>query len=83
MTSVQTETMTSNDIHALACQIATAANGNFQSNLQARSWIRTIHRLPDGAEALRLIVRDDLEGMGSMIADSLWFEQTVSELSTI
>ena len=64
--------MTDADVNALAAQIATASSLNLQSNLQAASWIRTIHRLPDGAEALRLIVRDDLQGAGSAVADALW-----------
>jgi hypothetical protein len=34
--------------------------------------IRTIHRNPHGAEMLRLIVRDDLCGVGKVIADALW-----------
>jgi hypothetical protein len=61
--------MTDLNVMALATQIA---SGSDKSNLQTRGWIRTIHRLPDGAEALRLIVRDDLAGCSQIIADSLW-----------
>lgn len=62
--------MNRSDIEALAAMIAQTAQG--RGNLHAASWIRTIHRLPDGAEALRLIVRDDILGAGSAIADALW-----------
>jgi len=62
--------MTAADVNALAALIAQAAQG--RGNLYAASWIRTIHRLPDGAEALRLIVRDDLQGAASAVADALW-----------
>lgn len=34
--------------------------------------LRNLHQNPDGAELLRLIVRDDLAGAGSVIADALW-----------
>ena len=64
--------MTDAAVNALAAQIATASSLNLQSNLQSACWIRTIHRLPDGAEALRLIVRDDLQCAGSAVADALW-----------
>jgi hypothetical protein len=64
--------MTDAAANALARQIASASSLNLQSNVQTACWIRTIHRLPDGAEALRLIVRDDLQGAGSAVADALW-----------
>ena len=64
--------MTTADVHALAAMIAQASQQSLQSNLHAGSWIRTIQRLPDGAEALRLIVRDDILGAGSAVADALW-----------
>lgn len=35
------------------------------------SMIRDMHRTPDGAEILRLIVRDGLEG-ADKITDALW-----------
>ena len=63
--------MTTADVHALAAMIAQSSQQS-RSNLHAGSWIRTIHRLPDGAEALRLIVRDDILGAGSAVADALW-----------
>jgi hypothetical protein len=62
--------MTAADVNALAALIAQSAQG--RGNLHAASWIRTIHRLPDGAEALRLIVRDDIQGAASAVADALW-----------
>jgi len=62
--------MTHSDVRALAALIAQSAQG--RGNDHAASWIRTIHRLPDGAEALRLIVRDDILGAGSAVADALW-----------
>ena len=36
------------------------------------SMIRNMHSMDGGAEILRLIVRDDLEGAGSKITDALW-----------
>ena len=62
--------MAQSDIMALAGLISQSAQGT--GNLHAGSWIRTIHRLPDGAEALRLIVRDDILGAGQAVADALW-----------
>ena len=62
--------MTHADVRALAALIAQSAQG--RGNDHAASWIRTIHRLPDGAEALRMIVRDDILGAGSAVADALW-----------
>lgn len=35
------------------------------------AWIRQFHRSPEGAETLRLIVRDNLEGAADKIADAL------------
>lgn len=35
-------------------------------------WIRQFNRTPEGAETLRLIVRDNLEGAADKIADALW-----------
>jgi phosphoglycerate-specific signal transduction histidine kinase len=60
--------MTHADVTALAALIAQAV----EMDTHTASWIRTIHRLPDGAEALRLIVRDDIMGAGSAVADALW-----------
>jgi hypothetical protein len=34
--------------------------------------IRTMHSTNEGAEILRLIVRDDLGGAGEVIANALW-----------
>jgi hypothetical protein len=34
--------------------------------------IRTLHQTPEGAEILRLIVRDDLGGAANAIANALW-----------
>jgi len=34
--------------------------------------IRTMHATGEGAEILRLIVRDDLGGAGEVIANALW-----------
>ena len=62
--------MTHADVRALAALIVQSTQG--RGNDHAASWIRTIHRLPDGAEALRLIVRDDILGAGSAVADALW-----------
>ena len=66
--------MTTADVNALASQIASAAAGSLSTSLQAACWIRTIHRLPDGQEALRLIVRDNLLGQAKAVADALWIE---------
>lgn len=62
--------MTHADVRALAALIVQSTQG--RGNDHAASWIRTIHRLPDGAEALRMIVRDDILGAGSAVADALW-----------
>jgi hypothetical protein len=67
--------MTHADVRALAALIAQSTQG--RGNDHAASWIRTIHRLPDGAEALRLIVRDDILGAGSAVADALWLNLTL------
>ena len=64
--------MTHADVRALAALIVQSTQG--RGNDHAASWIRTIHRLPDGAEALRLIVRDDILGAGSAVADALWLD---------
>jgi hypothetical protein len=34
--------------------------------------IRTLDQTPEGAEMLRLIVRDDLGGAANVIANALW-----------
>jgi hypothetical protein len=34
--------------------------------------IRALHQTTDGAEILRLIVRDDLGGAANVIANALW-----------
>jgi hypothetical protein len=39
--------------------------------LTAENIVR-MHQTPEGAEILRLIVRDDLGGAGSIIAAALW-----------
>jgi len=57
---------------ALAQQIAVSSRASLSSNLQAGCWIRTIYRLPGCDEMLRRIVRDNIEGMGSAVADALW-----------
>ena len=36
------------------------------------AWIQTLHKTTVGAEALRLIVRDNVGGAGSTVADALW-----------
>ena len=64
--------MTHADVRALAALIVQSTQG--RGNDHAASWIRTIHRLPDGAEALRLIVRDDILGAASAVADALWLD---------
>jgi PHP family Zn ribbon phosphoesterase len=60
------------DLLGLARMIRTAVNGTIESNRQAKEWIRVIHKFPNGSEALRLIVRDDLEGVGNAVADAIW-----------
>lgn len=64
--------MTHADVRALAALIVQSTQG--RGNDHAASWIRTIHRLPDGAEALRMIVRDDILGAASAVADALWLD---------
>ena len=39
---------------------------------EATALIQTLHKSADGAELLRLIVRDDIGGAGDLIANSLW-----------
>lgn len=39
---------------------------------QTTESIRNIHQNPQGAEWLRLIVRDNLGGAGDIIANALW-----------
>lgn len=34
--------------------------------------VRSLHQTEDGAEMLRLIVRDNLAGAGDIIANALW-----------
>ena len=63
--------MTTADVNALASQIASAAAGSLSTNLQAGCWIRTIERLPDGQEALRRIVRDNILGQAKAVTDAL------------
>lgn len=36
--------------------------------------IRTMHATAEGAEILRLIVRDDLGGAAAIIVSALWFD---------
>jgi hypothetical protein len=36
------------------------------------SMIRQMHSTPEGAEVLRLIVRDNLQGAADKIANALW-----------
>jgi len=63
---------TESDLLALAKMIRTTVNGSIESNRQAKEWIRIFHKFPNGSEALRLIVRDDLEGVGGAVADAIW-----------
>jgi len=56
----------------LAAQIRKAETQSLSSNLLAGDWIRAIHAMPQGAEALRLIVRDNIAGAGPAIIDALW-----------
>jgi hypothetical protein len=37
----------------------------------ANEHVRMLHQSPDGAEMLRLIVRDNLAGAGDIVADAL------------
>ena len=53
-------TMIGEAIAAAAADTRTAGN------------IRTMHQTAEGAEILRLIVRDDLGGAASIITDALW-----------
>jgi hypothetical protein len=62
---------TESDLMDLAKMIQTAVNGTIESNRQAKEWIRILHMFPNGSEALRLIVRDDLEGVGGAVSDAI------------
>ena len=61
-------------VTTLAKQIRRAETKSLSSNLQARDWIRAIHAMPQGAVALRLIVRDNMEGVGPAVSDALFWE---------
>ena len=37
--------------------------------------VRSLHQTAEGAEMLRLIVRDNLAGAGDIIANALWVNQ--------
>jgi hypothetical protein len=38
----------------------------------AEIWIRSIYKQPTRAECLRLIVRDNILGVGDIVKDALW-----------
>lgn len=57
--------------HPMIQQIAQAIaeSGN---NPRTADNIRAMHQHPQGAETLRLIVRDDIAGAGETVANTLW-----------
>ena len=54
-------------IHQIAQMIANAADDS-----RTAENIREMHKHPQGAETLRLIVRDNIHGAGDVIANALW-----------
>lgn len=59
--------MTKTEATALAIAVVHANCPN-----AADGHVRSLHQTEDGAEMLRLIVRDDLAGAGDIIANALW-----------
>jgi hypothetical protein len=66
MTAVQTNHMTKTEATALAIAIVHSNCPN-----AADGHVRMLHQTAEGAETLRLIVRDDLAGAGNIVADAL------------
>jgi hypothetical protein len=66
MTEVQTNTMTQTEATALAISLVHANCPH-----AADGHVRSLHQTAEGAEMLRLIVRDDLAGAGNIVADAL------------
>lgn len=54
-------------INQIAEMIADAAN-----DPRTADNIREMHKQPQGAETLRLIVRDNVAGAGDVVANALW-----------
>jgi pyridoxal/pyridoxine/pyridoxamine kinase len=54
-------------IQSIAEMIVESANDS-----QTAINIREMHKSPQGAETLRLIVRDNIAGAGDIIANALW-----------
>jgi hypothetical protein len=54
-------------IEQIAQMIAESANDSRTAHN-----IREMHKTPQGAETLRLIVRDDVAGAANVIANALW-----------
>ena len=67
LASVQTTQMTQTEATALAIALVHANCPN-----AADGHVRMLHQTADGAETLRLIVRDNLAGAGEIIANALW-----------
>ena len=59
--------MTKTEATALAIAVVHANCPN-----AADGHVRSLHQTEDGAEMLRLIVRDNLAGAGDIIANALW-----------
>ena len=69
----QTETMILHPLaaaHALAAAIVTLTERQQPDDVTAV--IRALHNTSDGAEWLRLIVRDDILGVANIVANALW-----------
>jgi len=62
-----TVTLTAHDLNDLAGNILATEDLNLRSR-----WIQTLHKTNVGAEALRLIVRDNVGGAAAAVADALW-----------
>jgi hypothetical protein len=67
MTSVQTKQMTKTEATALAIAVVHANCPH-----AADGHVRLLHQSEDGAEMLRLIVRDNVAGAADIIANALW-----------
>ena len=59
--------MTKTEATALAIAVVHANCPN-----AADGHVRSLHQTEDGAETLRLIVRDNLAGAGDIIVNALW-----------
>jgi hypothetical protein len=66
MLSVQTNAMTKTEATALAISLVHANCPH-----AADGHVRSLHQTADGAEMLRLIVRDNLAGAADIVADAL------------